>query len=202
MSQEERNQQTLEIVIGERVLTRLKTQVLAIYLGSFVLAAALGSALTWQYHSLATLSDSRVAEYRLLVAEKLEELHRLDLQEVARRTRPALSCETALDERDAFRLLEAELGRAPHASEHQQLLDTAAGFGVCDIGEVKHILEDAVNVARVDTAYRLLLGRPADPIGRFIYGYWLASGVDVGAVGRDIMTSTEFQKLKKLATDS
>ena len=67
---------------------------------------------------------------------------------------------------------------------------------------MKHILEDAVNVARVDTAYRLLLGRPADPIGRFIYGYWLASGVDVGAVGRDIMTSTEFQKLKKLATDS
>jgi hypothetical protein len=51
----------------------------------------------------------------------------------------------------------------------------------------------------VDTVYRLLLGRPADLVGRFIYGYWLASGLTVEAVGRDIMTSPEFSSLKKLS---
>jgi hypothetical protein len=39
-------------------------------------------------------------------------------------------------------------------------------------------------------------------VGRFIYGYWLASGLTVESVGRDIMTSPEFSSLKKLSTQS
>jgi hypothetical protein len=39
-------------------------------------------------------------------------------------------------------------------------------------------------------------------VGRFI-GYWLASGLPVEAVGRDIMTSPEFSRpMKKLSAQS
>lgn len=192
-------QRALEIALGERILSRLKTQLLVVFVGSFLLAALIASSLVWEYHALSALSDSRISEYRLLVTEKLEELHRLDLEEVALRTRPQALCDTPLSQDDAASLLESELGRPPRPEELAALLEAAASFGVCDIGEVRHTLDDAVNVARVDTVYRLLLGRPAEPIGAFIYGYWLASGVPVEAVGRDIMTSPEFQSLKRLA---
>lgn len=189
----------LEIAISEKVLSRLKTQMLVIYVVSFVLAAAVAWSLTWQYRALSELASSRVSEYQMLVAEGLEELHRLDLEEVALRTRRVRACETPLPAEDAETLLTRELSRPAEPNEVRLLLEQAASFGVCDIGEVEHLLSDAVSMAQVDTVYRLLLGRPADPVGRFIYGYWLASGLGVEAVGRDIMTSPEFSSLKKLS---
>lgn len=202
MSHEDNPNRALEIVISERVFSRLKTQMLVVYLVSFVLAALLASSLMYQHYTVSRLSEARISEYRLLVSEKLEELHRMDLDEVASRTRPVSHCATGLDDADAQSLLARELERQPAGPELDQLLQKAEQFGMCDIGEVQHILDNRESSARVDTVYRLLLGRGADPIGRFIYGYWLASGIEIEAVGRDIMVSPEFQRLKKLATDS
>jgi hypothetical protein len=202
MTPEEQNQRALEIAITERVFSRLKTQMLVVYLVSFVLAVAIGASLTWQYRSLSELASTRISDYQLRVAEGLEELHQLDLEEVSKRTRPARACDDPLARDDAEALLARELGRFPEAGETGLLLERAELYGVCDIGEVEHLYEDAVSMAKVDTVYRILLGRPADPVGRFIYGYWLASGVEIEAVGRDIMTSPEFLKLKKLSVQS
>jgi hypothetical protein len=199
MTPEEPGQRSLEIAISERVFSRLKTQMLVVYIVSFVLAAAVAWSLTWQYRALSDLASTRISEYQLLVAEGLEELHRLDLEEVATRTRRERACETSIPEDDAEALLTRELSRRAEPGQVRMLLEQAASFGVCDIGEVEHVFSDAVSMAKVDTVYRLLLGRPADPVGRFIYGYWLASGLTVEAVGRDIMTSPEFSSLKKLS---
>ncbi len=200
MTPDEPGQRALEIAISEKVFSRMKTQMLVIYIVSFLLATAIAWSLTWQYRALSELASSRVSEYQLYVAQGLEELHRLDLEEVAIRTRRVRACETALPADDAEALLTRELERPAEPGEVRLLLEQAANFGVCDIGEVDHLLSDAVNMAKVETVYRLLLGRPADPVGRFIYGYWLSSGLTVEAVGRDIMTSPEFSSLKKLTT--
>jgi len=189
----------LEIAISEKVLSRLKTQMLVVYIVSFFLAGAIAWSLTWQYRALSDLASRRISEYQLLVTAGLEELHRLDLEEVAIRTRPVRGCETPLRAEDAEAVLTRELSRPAEPGELHLLLEKAGNFGVCDVGEVEHLLSDAVSMAKVDTVYRLLLGRPADPVGRFIYGYWLASGLTVEAVGRDIMTSPEFSSLKKLS---
>ena len=199
MTPEEPGQRSLEIAISERVFSRLKTQMLVVYIVSFVLAAAVAWSLTWQYRTLSDLASTRISEYQLLVAEGLEELHRLDLEEVATRTRRVRACETPLPADDAEAFLTRELSRRVEPGEIRMLLEQAASFGICDIDEVEHLFSDAVSMAKVDTVYRLLLGRPADPVGRFIYGYWLASGLTVEAVGRDIMTSPEFSSLKKLS---
>jgi hypothetical protein len=202
MTSEERTHRALEITISEKVFSRLKTQMLAVYIVSFLLAATLASSLMWQYRSLSDLATTRISEYQLLVAKGLEELHRMDLEEVSNRTRPVHDCEKPLSDDDAEKLLKNELGRAPESGELRLLEDRAAGFGLCDIGEIEQVLRDEVNGARVDTVFRLLLGRPADPLGRFIYGYWLRKGLDVQAVGRDVMTSPEFMRLKSLSTSS
>jgi hypothetical protein len=199
---ENKNERALEIAIEEKILSRLKTQMLLVYLVSFAVAAVIAWSLTWEYRVLSELASTRISEYQLLVAEGLDELHRVDLEKVAIRTRPAASCERALPEEDAEALLARELGRPAESGEVRHLLETAKGFAVCDVGEIEHLYGDAVNMAKVDTVYRLLLGRPADPIGRFIYGYWLASGVEVEAVSRDIMVSPEFHRLKKLSLQS
>jgi hypothetical protein len=191
-----------EILMTERILSRLKTQMLVVFIISFLLAVAVAWSLTWQYRSLSDLASNRISEYQLLVSERLDELHRLDLEEVAIRTRRVRACETPLPEEDAAELLARELSRPAEPEEVRLLLEQAATFGVCDIGEVEHLLSDEANMARVDTVYRLLLGRPADPVGRFIYGYWLASGLGVESVARDIMASPEFARLKKLAVQS
>ncbi len=192
-------QQALEIAIAERVFSRLKTSMLAVYIVSFVLAAAVAWSLTWQYRTLSDLASTRISEYQLFVTEGLEELHRLDLEEVALRTRRVRACETPLSADDVEAFLKRELSRPPEPGVVRLLLEQAESFGICDIGEVEHLFSDAVSMAKVDTVYRLLLGRPADPVGRFIYGYWLTSGLTVEAVGRDIMTSPEFSSLKKLS---
>ena len=202
MTPEESGQRALEIAISEKVLSRLKTQMLVVYAVSFLLAAAVAWSLTWQYRALSNLASTRISEYQLLVAEGLEDLHRLNLEEVATRTRRVRACETPLPADDAEAVLTRELSRPAEPGEIRQLLERAESFGVCDIGEVEHLLSDAVSMAKVDTVYRLLLGRPANPVGRFIYGYWLASGLTVEAVGRDIMTSPEFSSLKKLSVQS
>lgn len=202
MTPEENEKRALEIAISERVFSQLKTQMLVVYSISFVLAVIVAWSTTWQYRTLSDLASARISEYQLLVAEGLEELHLLDLENVASRTRPLAACAAPIPEEDAFALLARELSRHPETAEVRQLLDRAESFGICDIGEVQHLFEDAVNMAKVDTVYRLLLGRPADPLGRFIYGYWLASGIEIQAVGRDIMTSPEFMKLKKLSIQS
>jgi len=189
----------LEIAISEKVLSRLKTQMLVVYIVSFFLAGAIAWSLTWQYRALSDLASRRISEYQLLVTAGLEELHRLDVEEVAIRTRPVRACEAPLPAEDAEAVLTREISRPAEPGEIRLLLQEAERFGVCDIGEVEHLLSDAVSMAKVDTVYRLLLGRPADPVGRFIYGYWLASGLTVEAVGRDIMTSPEFSSLKKLS---
>jgi hypothetical protein len=201
MTPEEPAQRALEIAISEKVVSRLKTQMLVVYLVSFAVGIAVAWSLTWEYRVLSDLASTRISEYRMLVAEGLDELHRLDLEEVASRTRPSRACERPLPEADATALLERELGRLPDGGELRHFLDTAERFAVCDIGEVEHLYGDAVSMARVDTVYRLLLGRPADPVGRFIYGYWLASGIEIEVVGRDIMVSPEFHKLKKLSVE-
>ena len=202
MTPEEPKDRALEIAISERVLSRLKTQMLVVYIVSFVLAGAVAWSLTWQYRALSELASRRISEYQLFVTEGLEELHRLDLEEVAIRTRRVRACESPLPSEDAEAVLARELSRPAEPGEVRLLLEQAESFGVCDIGEVEHLFSDAVSMAKVDTVYRLLLGRPADPVGRFIYGYWLASGLTVEAVGRDIMTSPEFSSLKKLSTSS
>src|SRR3990172_6667808 len=183
MTQEGPGQRALEIAISERVLSRLKTQMLVVYIVSFVLAAAVAWSLTWQYRALSDLASTRISEYQMFVAEGIEELHRLDLEEVAIRTRPVRACETPLPEDDAEALLTRELERPAEPGEIRQLLNQAETFGVCDIGEVEHLFSDAVSMAKVDTVYRLLLGRPADLVGRFIYGYWLARGLTLQAPG-------------------
>ena len=202
MTPEEPKDRALEIAISERVLSRLKTQMLVVYIVSFVLAGAVAWSLTWQYRALSELASRRISEYQLFVTEGLEELHRLDLEEVAIRTRRVRACESPLPAEDAEAILARELSRPAEPGEVRLLLEQAESFGVCDIGEVEHLFSDAVSMAKVDTVYRLLLGRPADPVGRFIYGYWLASGLTVEAVGRDIMTSPEFSSLKKLSVSS
>jgi hypothetical protein len=202
MTPEEPKDRALEIAISERVLSRLKTQMLVVYIVSFVLAGAVAWSLTWQYRALSELASRRISEYQLFVTEGLEELHRLDLEEVALRTRRVRACESPLPAEDAEAVLAGELSRPAEPGEVRLLLEQAESFGVCDIGEVEHLFSDAVSMAKVDTVYRLLLGRPADPVGRFIYGYWLASGLTVEAVGRDIMTSPEFSSLKKLSVSS
>lgn len=202
MTSEERAHRALEVTISEKVFSRLKTQMLAVYVVSFLLAAAIASSLMWQYRSLSQLASTRISEYQLLVAKGLEELHRIDLEQVANQTRPLHDCPEPLPEDKAEKLLEKELGRPPETAELRELRERASSFGICAISEVERILDDEVNRARVDTVYRLLLGRPADPIGRFIYGYWLFKGVEVEAVGRDIMSSPEFMRLKSLSTSS
>jgi hypothetical protein len=202
MNGESPNQQALEVIISERVFSRLKTQMLVVYALSLFLGGGLAWSLAWEYEVLEGLARDRISEYQLAVAENLEELHRIDLEEVAVRTRPASVCTPPLAEEDAASLLARELGRPAEPQETRLLLEKAEGFGVCDIGEVAHHLADEVSMAKVDTVYRLLLGRPADPIGRFIYGYWLASGIGIEAVWRDIMTSPEFARLKKLRIES
>lgn len=205
MSSEEREQATqraLEVIISEKVFSRLKTQMLVVFLVSFALAVAVAWSLAWEYRTVSELSAARISEYQLLVAESLQELHVLDLEEVAKRTRPTKVCERSLSEEAAAGLLERELGRPPESGELRQLRERAEAFGVCDITEVERVLANGENRARVDTVYRLLLGRPADPIGRFIYGFWLANGIEIEAVGRDIMTSPEFHRLKKLSVES
>lgn len=199
MVDEDGGRRALEVIIAEKVLTRIKNQLLIIFIGTFVVTVVIAASLVWEHRTLSDLSQSRISEYRLLVAEKLDELHQLDREEVSRRTRSVADCEAPLPYEDAEALLTEELGRPPESEETQQILEKAAGFGVCDIGVVQHILEDAENMARVDTVYRILLHRPADPLGRFIYGYWLASGVGVEAVARDIMVSPEFLRLRKLS---
>lgn len=199
MSQEGTSSRALEVTVTEKVLARLRTQVLVLYLVSLGLGLALGLSLVWEHRVLTDLTNTRLSEYRLFVAEKLDELHRLDLEEVARKTRPERSCDPPLPREDVEALLRGLEGGDPAGSDVAQLLDKAESFGVCDIGEVQHILEDRENMARVDTVYRILLQRAPDTVGRFIYGYWLASGVGVEAVARDIMTSPEFFALRRLA---
>ena len=202
MNPEDAKDRALELVVSERVFSRLKTQMLLVYGVSFALASIIAWSVTWQYRALSALASSRISEYQLLVADGLHELHTLDLEEVAIRTRPMTMCANPLPADDAEVMLTRELGRVPEPAELQTLVESAHSFGVCDIGEVEHLFEDAETMARVDTAYRLLLNRPADPVGRFIYGYWLASGIGVEAVARDIMVSSEFARLKKLSIES
>ena len=202
MNPEDSTQRTLEVVVSENVFSRLKTQMLLVYGVSFALATIIAWSLTWQYRALSDLASSRISEYQLLVADGLQELHNLDQDEVAMRTRPLAACVDPLPADDAEVTLTRELGRVPEPAELRLLVERAKSFGVCDIGEVEHLFEDAETMVKVDTVYRLLLGRPADPVGRFIYGYWLASGIDVEAVARDVMTSPEFARLKKLSIES
>ena len=202
MNPEDAKQRTLEVVVSEKVFSRLKTQMLLVYGVSFALASMIAWSLTWQYRALSDLASSRISEYQLLVADGLHELHTLDLDEVAMRTRPTTDCAVPLPADDAEVTLTRELGRLPEPAELRALVERAESFGVCGIGEVEHLFGDAETMAKVDTVYRLLLGRPADPVGRFIYGYWLASGIDVEAVARDVMISPEFARFKKLSIDS
>src|SRR3990172_11717320 len=132
MTPEEPGQRSLEIAISERVFSRLKTQMLVVYIVSFVLAAAVAWSLTWQYRALSDLASTRISEYQLLVAEGLEELHRLDLEEVATRTRRVRACETPLPADDAEAFL-TELSRRVEPGEIRMLLEQAASFGICDI---------------------------------------------------------------------
>jgi hypothetical protein len=57
MTPEEPDQRYLEIAISERVFSRLKTQMLVVYIVSFVLAAAVAWSLTWQYRTLSDLAS-------------------------------------------------------------------------------------------------------------------------------------------------
>lgn len=202
MNLEDNKDAALHVIVSERVFSRLKTQMLLVYGGSFVLATVIAWSLTWEYRTLSDLASARISEYQLLVAKRLDELHKLDLDEVAMRTRPRAACSVSLSPDDAVVTLIRELGRAPEPAELGLLMERAERFGVCDIGEVEHLFEDSETMAKVDTVYRVLLGRPADPVGRFIYGYWLASGIEIEAVARDVMTSPEFAQLKRLSVDS
>jgi len=188
----------LEIVLTEKIAARLWRRMAVVYAVSVGLALAVALSLLWQYQLLSSLSRERISEYRLLVADKLEELHQLDLEEIARRTRSAETCPTSFPEAEATALLAGELGRPPEKDELELFLETAARFSVCRPETVRHLYRDRERMVAVDTVYRVLLGRPADPVGRFIYGHWMKSGVEIEAVARDIMTSPEFQKLRKL----
>ena len=160
MNPEDATQRTLEVVVSEKVFSRLKTQMLLVYGVSFALASIIAWSLTWQYRALSDLASSRISEYQLLVADGLHELHKLDLDEVAMRTRPAAGCAEPLPADDAEVTLTRELGHLPEPAELRALVKRAQSFGVCDIGEVEHLFEDAENMAKVDTVYRLLAGPP------------------------------------------
>ena len=81
MNPEDATQRTLEVVVSEKVFSRLKTQMLLVYGVSFALASIIAWSLTWQYRALSDLASSRISEYQLLVADGLHELHKLDLDE-------------------------------------------------------------------------------------------------------------------------
>jgi hypothetical protein len=195
---DEKELRQLEIVLTEKVAARLWPRILVVYAVSIVLALGLALSLVWQHGVVSSLSRERISEYRLLVADKLSELHQLDMEEVARRTRSAEICKTAMPQHEATALLAEEFDRPPEEGEITLFLETAARFGICRADAVRELYRDRERMAAVDTVYRVLLGRPADPVGRFIYGHWLRSGVEVEAVARDIMVSPEFQKLRKL----
>ncbi len=195
---DEKELRQFEIVLTEKVAARLWPRMLMVYAVSILLALGLALSLVWQHQMLSSLSRERISEYRLLVADKLSELHQLDLEEVARRTRPGQTCPTAFPETEAIALLSGELGRAPEKGELALFLETAGRFGVCRPEAVRDLYRDRERMVAIDTVYRVLLGRSADPVGRFIYGHWLRSGVEIEAVARDIMSSPEFQKLRKL----
>ena len=201
MNPEDSTQKTLEVIISEKVFSRLKTQMLLVYVISFAVATGIALSLTWEYKALSALASTRISEYQLLVADRLHELHHLDLNEVKMRTKPDMACPDPLPANYAEVTLAREFGRLPERAEVRQLLEKANDFGVCDIGEVEHILKDGETMAKIDTVYRILLGRPADPVGRFIYGYWLTNGIDIEVVARDVMTSPEFARLRQLSNE-
>ena len=59
MTPDEPGQRALEIAISEKVFSRMKTQMLVIYIVSFLLATAIAWSLTWQYRALSELASSR-----------------------------------------------------------------------------------------------------------------------------------------------
>ena len=201
MKPEDSTQRTLEVIVSEKVFSRLKNQMLLVYVVSFAVATGIALSLTWEYKTLSDLASARISEYQLLVTDGLQELHHLDLNEVTMRTKPDMACVDPLPTNYAEVTLAREFGRLPERAEVRQLLEKANEFGVCDISKVEHIFEDGKAMAKIDTVYRVLLGRPADPVGRFIYGYWLASGIDIEVVARDVMTSPEFSRLRKLSNE-
>ena len=83
MNPEDAAQRTLEVVVSENVFSRLKTQMLLVYGVSFALATIIAWSLTWQYRALSDLASSRISEYQLLVADGLQELHNLDLDDAS-----------------------------------------------------------------------------------------------------------------------
>lgn len=186
-----------EAALAERIYARVKRRLILWYVVSLLVAAAAGGALAWQHVKLQELSDARIAEYRRLVAEKLKELHQLDLQAAAYLTRRKGECPKPLSRADAQGVLAEAFGHAPEPRQVDLLLDQAKGFGMCQPAELRRVLDDPAGTASVDTIFQIVLKRPADTASQFTYGHWLQSGMEVEAIARDLMASPEFEAIRK-----
>jgi hypothetical protein len=189
----------LEARIASAVHRRLRRDLFWTLALTVALGAFLGFTLGVGYRSIRDLTADRLSEYQLLVDDKRDELLELDREEVARRTFTPQRCETGLDKADARELLRAERGEEPQGSEVRALVERASEFALCTPDAVRRVWDDPVRMASVDTVFRVLLHRPSDPVGRLVYGVWLERGVEIEAVARDVMSSEEFRKLKKLS---
>jgi len=186
-----------EDALADGVFRRLRKRLLIWYLLSLLMSAIVGGSLAWREANLRELSNARVAEYRRVVAEKLAELHQLDLQVASRRTRLDTPCRDALTRQDAVAALTELTGSAPEPSLVEALLEKAASFNACGLAQVQNVFRDREKMAAVDAVFQLVLKRPAGEIGKFIYGHWLQSGMEVDAVARDLMASPEFKSRQK-----
>lgn len=133
-----------------------------------------------------------------LTDDALVALHRADLEEVARRTRTLEECTQGLPRADTTSFLEAQLGYTPITGDVDLFLSKARELRVCNAQDVRALFGNRVAMTVVDVIFRIRLGRPPDPLGRLIYGVWLSRGVGVDQVTRDVMTSPEYQTLRRI----
>lgn len=170
---------------------------------TFVVAVGLGVTLGRRHRDTAILIAERLAQHEREVEEKerlvkgkFEELRRQDRELVSRRVPGERPCNSPLARPALVRILTEEMSRAPDEEEVTRMLEKAAEYRVCDVAQVRRLYRDPAATAHVETLYRLLLRRPADPYGRFVYGLWWNSGIPLEAAARDIMASAEFQQVR------
>jgi len=118
-----------------------------------------------------------------------------DLKDVAALTPARRTCEAPLGRREVASVLAAEFLSPLPPDEVERLAAKGVELGLCDAREIRRIYRNRADQAAIDTLYRFLLRRLPDPMGRLVYGTWLAGGLGIDVVARDILESPEFKSL-------
>src|SRR5574341_517834 len=118
--------------VAEQIYGRVKRRLILWYALSLVVGGIVGGSLAWHEAELRELSNQRIAEYRRLVAEKLDELHKLDLEVARHRTRVDDRCPRPLSSEEASQLLKEHAGTELPSSQVAVFLESAAAFGICE----------------------------------------------------------------------